>query len=523
MLLDKDTWDELTDLIDRSNKNLETERMDAALATLREFSATSAMLMAESLEQIGTELEKFFTTHVQESGDPEHREVLAFSLNALKSAMETNADNPDPDTLNAEEILIYVLEDEDETTPEQTEEAPAQEQVIDEPEAREHEAEQQEAEEPLSEEHTAAEKPGEEDSEETGLDAAATPEAEIETAPAESSEETAPSVPNPADLLVALQEDLERFGGAVSISSEDKEEIVSISIPRDQMSSLQSAITQRLIESATLLSADHPKSHKVIDVLSKFVSHFSSGELDRAQEALALLADEEFESSLFKEMGRLARGFHESINGFTKALDPALTEFAENLIPDSGYRLEHILEMTENAANKTLNIAEEMQQRNNEDSEKLDNLLILTKELSSVLAGTELILNSNGAPVENAAEVKDVMLGMISIAQKQTLTINGTSKEISESTTTTDSELMQLIVTQDYQDLSGQIIRKVIDLLNDLEEKLVSLISKFGMKMSQDPSTATKKDDLYGPSHKHKTDSCHSQGDVDDILNQFGF
>ena len=64
--------------------------------------------------------------------------------------------------------------------------------------------------------------------------------------------------------------------------------------------------------------------------------------------------------------------------------------------------------------------------------------------------------------------------------------------------------------------------RKIIELLDSLEEKLVSLISKFGVKMSKDKAV-TQKDELYGPSHKHKTESCHSQDDVDDILSQFGF
>ncbi len=56
-----------------------------------------------------------------------------------------------------------------------------------------------------------------------------------------------------------------------------------------------------------------------------------------------------------------------------------------------------------------------------------------------------------------------------------------------------------------------------------LVEKLVSLVSKFGMKMNPDRPAVQKKSELYGPSHKHKTNACHSQDDVDDILNQFGF
>ena len=71
---------------------------------------------------------------------------------------------------------------------------------------------------------------------------------------------------------------------------------------------------------------------------------FSEGDLPRAQDILLNLADHQSDSSgLYKEIGGLARGLHDSIRGFLSTLDPSLQEIVVNKIPDSGNRLEHMI------------------------------------------------------------------------------------------------------------------------------------------------------------------------------------
>ena len=94
----------------------------------------------------------------------------------------------------------------------------------------------------------------------------------------------------------------------------------------------------------------------------ELIKAFSSGDLAGAQMILLNMANQQCDSSgLYKEIGGLARGLHDSIRGFLNTLDPSLHEIVENKIPDSGNRLEHILEMTEKAAITTLDHVETMQ------------------------------------------------------------------------------------------------------------------------------------------------------------------
>ena len=83
------------------------------------------------------------------------------------------------------------------------------------------------------------------------------------------------------------------------------------------------------------------------------------------------------------------------------------------------------------------------------------------------------------------------------------------------------SDLDIILTAQDYQDLSGQIILKISQLLKDMELKLVDLIRTFGVK----PVTSKQKasDELYGPAHAAMDNAVHSQDDVDSLLADFGF
>jgi chemotaxis regulatin CheY-phosphate phosphatase CheZ len=82
------------------------------------------------------------------------------------------------------------------------------------------------------------------------------------------------------------------------------------------------------------------------------------------------------------------------------------------------------------------------------------------------------------------------------------------------------SDLDTILTAQDYQDLSGQIILKISQLLKDMERKLVDLIRTFGVK-----PVGSKKpcDELYGPAHAAMDNAVHSQDDVDSLLADFGF
>jgi len=200
------------------------------------------------------------------------------------------------------------------------------------------------------------------------------------------------------------------------------------------------------------------------------------------------------DDDLFQEVGRLTRELHEAIVGFL--LDDQIAQFAQHEIPDAADRLRHVITMTEEAAHKTLSavedslpVAEELETRANDLGERwgkfrnrkldLDDFRVLSSEIGDFL----------------------------DLANTHSKTLNG--------------KLSEVLMAQGYQDLTGQIIRRVISLVQDVEEKLVRLVAISGS------ARAVKQEEveLEGPvvPGVTKSDVVSSQDDVDDLLSSLGF
>ena len=240
-----------------------------------------------------------------------------------------------------------------------------------------------------------------------------------------------------------------------------------------------------------------PPEEAIENLIAKgrdFMDAFSSGDMDEAQRILLKLADQQRDSSgLYKEIGGLARGLHDSICGFISTLDPALNEIVKDKIPDSGNRLEHILEMTEKAAITTMDHVESIQER----------LVGQTQRISSlrgIFGGLHAIGDGAGKKLDEASQ-----------------SLNDIETVIAQNR----SDLDAILTAQDYQDLSGQIILKITQLLKDIESKLVNLIRTFGVK-TESPKQK-ESGELYGPAHAGVENAVHSQDEVDSMLAEFGF
>jgi len=204
------------------------------------------------------------------------------------------------------------------------------------------------------------------------------------------------------------------------------------------------------------------------------------------------------ESQLFKEVGRLTRQLHNSMAGFS--LDSKIASMTENDIPDAKERLHYVISMTEQAANQTLNavenlmpVSQSLNEQANELSDKWDRFL--DREMPF-------------------AEFKNM------------------SKEISQHFNESKESLLQvqnglneILLAQGFQDITGQIIKKVIDLVQDLELSMVELI-----RISGNPNlTIAKKEEpeLPGPVvpgvDDKAGDVAKDQDDVDDLLSSLGF
>lgn len=92
-------------------------------------------------------------------------------------------------------------------------------------------------------------------------------------------------------------------------------------------------------------------SENQLELARSLVAHLEARDDESATQVLAQLAGVG-DSLLFREVGRLARELHTSINEFL--LDARLADLTEHDIPDAAERLRYVISMTEQAANTTL-------------------------------------------------------------------------------------------------------------------------------------------------------------------------
>jgi chemotaxis protein CheZ len=96
---------------------------------------------------------------------------------------------------------------------------------------------------------------------------------------------------------------------------------------------------------------------------------------------------------------------------------------------------------------------------------------------------------------------------------------------------TLNSLLTDVLMAQDYQDLTGQILRRVIELVREVEESLIGLLTAFGqssMMVAAEAKPAKSKPKAHeaeGPiiDAAERDDVVSGQDDVDDLLSSLGF
>ncbi len=453
MSLEPQDWDELVGLLRETEVNLSAmnggngeQVMENSRRSLMSFHSTAAMFGLEDLEKAGIELENFLTNDVSQGGT-DSITVLGFAVSSLIDQMG----NPKKDDAGSRVDLNEILEI-------------------------------------LKPSEMVAPPPGEDEPERGAESSAIMNEA--------SSETDAESVGN-ADFG-NLNELIKSLGGELSVACDRDTAVCKFHLtftgPAETLRKVEGLLCSAAGPGGVLLGhAEEARLDKLIDKCKEFMKVFSSGDVPRAQEILLDLSDQQSPSILYKEVGSLARGLHDSIRGFVNTLEPSLLEMVENKLPDSGNRLEHMLEMTEKAAITTMDHVEAI-------NERLSSEMEMTSNLRSIIGELKAIGDSAGKKLAHGTELLDAIESIISQHR---------------------SDLDIILTAQDYQDLSGQIILKITALLKDIESKLVNLIRTFGVKAEAGRQKET--DDLYGPAHAAVENAVHSQDEVDSLLADFGF
>lgn len=237
-----------------------------------------------------------------------------------------------------------------------------------------------------------------------------------------------------------------------------------------------------------------------LEQAKELVALLEAGQQKRANEML----DEVYNrrnDKLFTSVGQLTRDLHEALQDFQ--LDPRIVQLTEDELPDAQNRLQYVIQKTEDAANRTMDaveaclpMADDMHQKIEQLMPKWQQLMdnnIELSEFKTLCHGVDDVLKSCG---QNMPQIHGLMT--------------------------------EVLMAQDYQDITGQVIRRVIQLVEDVEKNLIELLKLFGDEAKKGAKNAPQAADncqAEGPiiDADKRDDVVSGQDDVDDLLSSLGF
>ena len=195
---------------------------------------------------------------------------------------------------------------------------------------------------------------------------------------------------------------------------------------------------------------------------------------------------------MFERLGGIVRLLHDSLREL--GYDKALTE-ASSQIVDAQDRLEYVATLTEQAANKVLNTLDEGMPAQD----------VLSKKAKDMDGRWTALFD-----------------GKLSLEEFKALA--GDSRQfaqaVAEATEAEKARLLEIMMAQDFQDITGQLIKKVVNITKTVENELAQLLrdnapAEVREKLAQKPVPL-----MQGPS---VPSVALDQDNVDDLLADLGF
>ncbi|VVE84606.1 protein phosphatase CheZ [Pandoraea sputorum] len=197
---------------------------------------------------------------------------------------------------------------------------------------------------------------------------------------------------------------------------------------------------------------------------------------------------------MLMRVGQLTRMLRDNLREL--GLDKQLEQAAE-AIPDARDRLNYVATMTEQAAVRALTAIE------------------LAKPIQDRLEADANALDARWAKwFDQPLELEDA---------RQLVTETRTYlRRVPDDTRATNNHLMEIMMAQDFQDLTGQVIKKIMEVVQEIEKHLVQTLLE---NMPAEKRKEAEDSLLNGPQVKKegRTDIVADQGQVDDLLASLGF
>jgi chemotaxis protein CheZ len=205
------------------------------------------------------------------------------------------------------------------------------------------------------------------------------------------------------------------------------------------------------------------------------------------------------ERTLFSELRKLTGDLQSALNRFS--VDSRLVDLAEKEVPDARQRLDHVLKLTDEAAHKTMDLVDQSAPLAGRTAREAGEIIEMWKKFRA--------RKIEVAVFQSMIERLDVFL---EASRRDMDKVRG--------------NLSEVLLTQGYQDLSGQIIRGVMKLVAELETALVDLVrlSRTGPHAIAAPEPTENVSRGFGPAVPgiDNGPSVSGQTDVDSLLAGLG-
>jgi chemotaxis protein CheZ len=201
------------------------------------------------------------------------------------------------------------------------------------------------------------------------------------------------------------------------------------------------------------------------------------------------------EEAMLHRIGQMTRGLHESLREL--GLDQMIEKAAQE-IPDARDRLNYVATMTEQAADRVLNATD------------------IANPLQDAIVNQAAELETRWKEVMRAPSLKSEY----NVMAEETLVF---LRQTTENANATKAQLLDIMMAQDFQDLTGQVIKKITELAHNIEQQLISTLVDFAPNK---PVAAPEKESLLnGPQIKPEeaVNVVSNQAQVDDLLDSLGF
>ena len=201
------------------------------------------------------------------------------------------------------------------------------------------------------------------------------------------------------------------------------------------------------------------------------------------------------QEAVFNRIGHMARALHDTLGelGYDKLLEKTVSA-----LPDAKDRLAYVANLTEQAACRVLNATD-----------------IASPLVEEVEAGAKALGERWDRVFANQMGAEDFKR----FAEETRAFLN---HRLPEKTQATHAQLTEIMMAQDFQDLTGQVIKKIVALAQDLESGLMTVL----LEVLPDTKRTEEVNSLMnGPviNAEGRTDVVVNQEQVDDLLDSLGF